>query len=71
MPRAKIGPELALRADPGGCAGPLGGRGGLRVGRHDGVVAVVEKLKALYPDDKAVGYRPGEIRGAMTIRKPV
>jgi len=33
--------------------------------------AVKEKLKALYPDDKAVGYRPGEIRGAMTIRKPV
>jgi hypothetical protein len=33
--------------------------------------AAVEKLKALYPDDKAVGYRPGEIRGAMTIRKPV
>jgi len=33
--------------------------------------AVMEKLKALYPDDKAVGYRPGDIRGAMTIRKPV
>lgn len=33
--------------------------------------AVREKLKALYPDDKAIGYRPGEIRGAMTIRKPV
>jgi hypothetical protein len=33
--------------------------------------AVKEKLKALYPDDKATGYRPGEIRGAMTIRKPV
>lgn len=33
--------------------------------------AVVEKLKALYPDDKAIGYRPGDIRGAMTIRKPV
>ena len=33
--------------------------------------AVKEKLKALYPDDKAIGYRPGEIRGAMTIRKPV
>jgi len=33
--------------------------------------AVLEKLKALYPDDKAVGYRPGDIRGAMTIRKPV
>jgi hypothetical protein len=33
--------------------------------------AVKERLKALYPDDKAIGYRPGEIRGAMTIRKPV
>ncbi len=33
--------------------------------------AVKEKLKALYPDDKAIGYRSGEIRGAMTIRKPV
>jgi hypothetical protein len=33
--------------------------------------AVKERLKALYPDDKATGYRPGEIRGAMTIRKPV
>ena len=32
--------------------------------------AVKERLKTLYPDDKAVGYRPGEIRGAMTIRKP-
>jgi hypothetical protein len=32
---------------------------------------VKERLKALYPDDRAVGYRPGEIRGAMTIRKPV
>ena len=33
--------------------------------------AVKERLKTLYPDDKAVGYRPGEIRGAMTIRKPL
>lgn len=33
--------------------------------------AVKEKLKALYPDDRAVGYRPGEIRGAMTIRRSV
>jgi hypothetical protein len=28
-----------------------------------------QKLKELYPDDKAVGYKPGDIRGAMTIRK--
>jgi hypothetical protein len=33
--------------------------------------AVKERLKALYPDDKAVGYAPGQIRGAMTIRKPL
>jgi hypothetical protein len=32
--------------------------------------AVREQLKSLYPDDKAVGYRAGEIRGAITIRKP-
>jgi hypothetical protein len=31
---------------------------------------VVERLRELYPDDKAVGYRPGEIRGAITIKKP-
>jgi len=33
--------------------------------------AVREQLKTFYPDDKAVGYRAGEIRGAITIRKPV
>ena len=33
--------------------------------------AVVEKLKALYPDDKGTGYAVGQIRGAMTIRKPM
>lgn len=32
--------------------------------------AVKEKLKALYPDDKAVGYKPGDSRGAITLRKP-
>jgi len=31
--------------------------------------AVGRKLKELYPDDKATGYKPGDIRGAMTIRK--
>ena len=30
---------------------------------------VSQKLHALYPDDKAVGYTLGQIRGAMTIRK--
>jgi len=33
--------------------------------------AVREKLAALYPGDKAVGYKVGEIRGAMTLRKPL
>jgi hypothetical protein len=32
---------------------------------------VAAKLKELYPDDKAVGYGPAEIRGAITIRKPL
>lgn len=29
------------------------------------------KLKALYPDDQAVGYKTGDIRGAFTIRQPM
>ena len=33
--------------------------------------AVRTKLQALYPDDKATGYTVGEIRGAMTIRRPL
>jgi hypothetical protein len=33
--------------------------------------AVKEKLAALYPQDKAVGYTAGQIRGAITIRKPL
>lgn len=33
--------------------------------------AVRTKLQALYPDDKATGYTMGEIRGAMTIRRPL
>ena len=32
--------------------------------------AVRARLKALYPDDQAVGYRSGEIRGAITLRRP-
>ena len=32
--------------------------------------AVTSQLKTLYPDDKAVSYAVGQIRGAMTIRKP-
>lgn len=33
--------------------------------------AVQAKLKELYPDDKAVGYGVGQIRGAITIKKPL
>lgn len=33
--------------------------------------AVQSKLKELYPEDKAVGYGPAEIRGAITIKKPL
>ena len=33
--------------------------------------AVQAKLKELYPADKAVGYHLAEIRGAMTIKKPL
>jgi hypothetical protein len=31
--------------------------------------AVTAQLQALYPADKAVGYRVGDIRGAMTIKR--
>jgi anthranilate phosphoribosyltransferase len=31
--------------------------------------AVTAQLHALYPADKAVGYRVGDIRGAMTIKR--
>ena len=30
---------------------------------------VAERLRSLYPEDKAVGYAIGQIRGAITIRK--
>lgn len=33
--------------------------------------ALKEKLNAVYPDDKGVGYSPGQIRGAITLKKPV
>lgn len=33
--------------------------------------SVQAKLKELYPDDKAIGYGPAEIRGAITIKKPL
>ena len=33
--------------------------------------SVKAKLKELYPDDKAVGYSAAEIRGAITVKKPL
>ncbi|MBM3390449.1 MAG: DUF3365 domain-containing protein [Betaproteobacteria bacterium] len=33
--------------------------------------AVQAKLKEFYPDDKAVGYASAEIRGAITLKKPL
>lgn len=33
--------------------------------------AVKAKLEALYPDDKAVGYGAAEIRGAITLKRPL
>lgn len=30
---------------------------------------VAERLKALYPDDRALGYSLGQIRGAMTLKR--
>jgi hypothetical protein len=32
---------------------------------------ITAKLDELYPDDKARGYKPGQIRGAFTITKPL
>ncbi len=32
--------------------------------------AVTAQLKALYPDDLGVGYRVGELRGAITLKRP-
>jgi hypothetical protein len=33
--------------------------------------AVKARLKDLYPDDRAVGYQAGEIRGAITLKRPL
>lgn len=33
--------------------------------------ALGEKIKALYPQDRATGYRLGDIRGAFTITQPL
>ena len=33
--------------------------------------AVAARLQALYPGDLATGYGPGQVRGAITLRKPL
>jgi len=33
--------------------------------------AVLEKLKAEYPNDRAIGYSIGQIRGAVSVKKPI
>lgn len=33
--------------------------------------AVMAKLKKLYPQDKATGFKLGDLRGAVTIRQPL
>jgi len=32
---------------------------------------LVERLKTLYPADKATGYQLGQIRGALTVKRPL
>ena len=32
---------------------------------------VAAKLKELYPEDKAVGFAPGQLRGAFTLSRPL
>ncbi|MCX7897560.1 MAG: DUF3365 domain-containing protein [Rhodocyclaceae bacterium] len=38
---------------------------------HQLAPGVADKLKELYPDDKATGYGTGQIRGAITAQKPL
>jgi len=33
--------------------------------------AVGAKLKTLYPQDQATGYKQGDVRGAFTITQPM
>ena len=32
---------------------------------------LLDQIRALYPEDQAIGFMPGEIRGAFTISKPL
>ncbi|RMG50074.1 MAG: DUF3365 domain-containing protein [Gammaproteobacteria bacterium] len=33
--------------------------------------ALAKRIKTLYPEDKATGFRPGDIRGAFTVIRPM
>ena len=46
--------------------------GGLCLQCHGAALdpAVAEKLNALYPQDKATGFRQGDLRGAFVVTKP-
>jgi hypothetical protein len=32
---------------------------------------IQDQLRAEYPHDKAVGYTPGQLRGAVTVKRPL
>lgn len=41
-------------------------------GRPDQIPAAVQaRLQQLYPQDQATGYAPGELRGALSIKRPL
>jgi len=41
-------------------------------GSQDEIVAPVrQQLKSMYPHDRAVAYRPGDLRGAVSIKQPL
>ncbi|MGP9812646.1 Tll0287-like domain-containing protein [Rhodopseudomonas sp. NSM] len=47
--------------------------GELCLGCHGSAIKpdVAAKIRALYPDDQATGFKPGEMRGAFTLSKPL
>ena len=32
---------------------------------------VIERIRTLYPDDQAIGFEPGEVRGAFSVSVPI
>ncbi|ABD07847.1 conserved hypothetical protein [Rhodopseudomonas palustris HaA2] len=47
--------------------------GELCLGCHGGAIKpdVAAKIRALYPADQATGFKPGDMRGAFTLSKPL